>query len=85
MAGTKLQKVNFRQADLRDAILRSVDLSAADLTGVRLHKAIVDPEWQAQLKSWQPEGAAALREQYTVVNDTVDKWKRPSYRLKEKE
>lgn len=80
--GTNLTKVNLKQANLIDTDLRRVDLSEANLLGVRLNKALVDKDWVEKLKKWQPVGIKELQENYSVVNDTFDKWKIPMYRLK---
>ncbi len=80
--GANLKKVNLNQANLIDTDLRRVDLSEADLLGVRLNKALVDKDWGEKLKKWQPVGVKELQENYSVVNDTFDKWKIPMYRLK---
>lgn len=80
--GTNLTNVNLSQANLSDTDLRKINLNGADLGGVRLNKALVDENWQEKLTEWQPTGVKQLRERYTVVSDTSDKWKRPLYRLK---
>lgn len=80
--GTNLTKVNLNQANLSDADLRRINLSEADLVGLKLNKALVEENWLDKLKAWKPTGLQELQENYTVVNDTFDTWKRPLYRLK---
>ncbi len=80
-AGTNLAKANFSRAELSDSDMRTVDLTMADLSGVILNKATVNKEWPQKLQEWQPVGLKVLQETYTTVNDTVDVFKRPLYRL----
>lgn len=80
--GTDLSKANLNQANLYETDLRRINLSQADLVGVKLNKALVEENWLEKLKAWQPTGLKELEENYTVVNDTADSWKRPLYRVK---
>ncbi len=76
--GTNLTKVSFRQANLSDTDLRLINLSEADILGVIFDKASVDEKWPEKIEQWRPTGMKELRENYTVVNDsisTVDKRK----------
>ncbi|MFN0176998.1 MAG: pentapeptide repeat-containing protein [Saprospiraceae bacterium] len=80
--GANFTKVNLSQANLNDADLRKINLSEADLGGVLLNKALVEEKWVEKLKEWRATGVKELMENYTVVNDTFEKDKRPIYRLK---
>lgn len=80
--GTQLTKVNLSQANLSGTDLRKTNLSQAVLVGVRLSNVLVDENWQKKLMEWQPLGVKELQKNYTVVNDTFDKGKRPLYRLR---
>lgn len=80
--GTNFTKANLSRAKLGDTDLRKINLSEADLVGVRLDKALVDKEWSDKLKKWQPLGLKELQESYALVSDTLDKWQRPLYRLR---
>jgi uncharacterized protein YjbI with pentapeptide repeats len=80
--GANLSKVNLSQADLSQTDLRRINFSQADLVGAVLNQALVDKDWLDKLTVWQPTGANELRANYSVVNDTADKFKTPLFRLK---
>ncbi|MEY3240717.1 MAG: hypothetical protein RIR11_2155 [Bacteroidota bacterium] len=80
--GSNFTKANLKQATLIDADIRTIDFSGANFEGVRLENAWVNKNWPEKLKEWQPVGLKALQENYTAVNDTIDRSKRPLYRLK---
>ncbi len=79
--GTNFTKVNLSKANLSRADLRKVNLSEADLGGAQFFKAVVDKNWLEDLQKWQPTGLKELLENYTIVNDTANKFQTPMYRL----
>lgn len=83
--GTNLTKVNMSQANLDDADLRKINLSEAVLVGTSLDKAFVNEDWLDKLKEWRPIGVKELLENYSVVNDSIDRIdKRLLYHLRKK-
>ncbi len=82
LVGANFTKANLSQAILEDTELRRINFSGANLLGVRFNKAIVDKSWLDKLKEWQPIGKKEVLDNYTIVNDTIDKWKVPLCRLK---
>jgi uncharacterized protein YjbI with pentapeptide repeats len=82
LQGTYFAKANFRLAELSETDLRSVDLSEADIVGTIFDRAVVIKAWPEELKKWQPTGMKEMQERYATVSDTIDKFKRPMYRLK---
>lgn len=79
--GTQFTQTNLSRADMTHTDLRKTAFSEADLIEVRFNKAVVDKNWMENLNKWQPTGAQALLNKYTVANDTANKFGVPLYRL----
>jgi len=84
-AGTGLRRVNLSDANLTGTDLRITNLSETNLSGAELTRAIVDEKWLEKLAGWRLTGVEEIQKSYIVVNDSLDKWKKPIYRLKKVE
>ncbi len=79
--GANFDKSHLIRANFYGTDLRKASLSETDMTGILLQKAVVDNNWLEKLKQWQPTGGTDISSDYTIVNDTFNKFKVPMYRL----
>ncbi len=82
LMGTGLTKANLSEADLSNTDLRMIKPDEAILNGAEFNKAIVDSTWMKNLNIWRLIGINEIRDNYKIINDTADQWKKPIYRLK---
>lgn len=80
--GAALSKTNLNGANMNETDLRRINLREATSVGATLNKAVVEENWFEKLNEWRLTGAKEIQENFKVVNDSTDKWKKPIYRLK---
>lgn len=83
--GTDFTRANLTGAEWRNSDWRKATFKDADLGSVRLDNVLVDDNWSAALEQWQPLGRNEIRTTHSLSSDTLDKGKRPIFRLRLKQ
>lgn len=85
LMGALLSKSNFTEADLVYADLRLVKADDAIFTSIKLNHTIVDADWFKKIDTWHLIGKNEINIKYFILNDTVDHFKAPLYRIVKKD